>query len=85
MGAALNMQGMYTHTANLLGAKSSCTVAVSTQTPNKHPLTIQYESLDGRHFETSVVIHSQANCISSYLEKTPFYGGSSQLKNVPSI
>lgn len=69
-GAALNMDGMYTQTVNLLGAKSSCTVAAPFENPEKHLLVIRYESLDGRCFETSVAIYSRANCLTSYREIT---------------
>ena len=68
MGPALNMDGLYTQTTTLLGSKSSCVVAVLTENPEEASVLVQYESLDGRRFETLVTIYNRGNCINKYRE-----------------
>jgi hypothetical protein len=69
-GPALDMDGYYTQTANLLGAKSSCVVATTYENTNNgiFPFAVRYKSLDGRAFETSVMICAQVNCLHTYRE-----------------
>jgi hypothetical protein len=66
LGPAIEMDGPYTQTTTILGAKSSCTVAVIGSV--EYNLTIKYKSLDERSFETKVTIFNYGNCIHEYRE-----------------
>jgi hypothetical protein len=68
-GPALEMDGPFTKTTNILGSKSSCSVAtMHGDDLDYDSLSIRYVSLDGRRFETVVTIYSKANCLHSYRE-----------------
>jgi hypothetical protein len=67
-GPALGITGTFTHTTNLLGPKSICTVATE---KDEKQVVIRYSSLNRRFFETVVNILSDTNCIHQYRELPP--------------
>jgi hypothetical protein len=67
-GPALGITGTFTHTTNLLGPKSVCTVATF---KDEKQVVIRYSSLNRRSFETVVNILSDANCLHQYRELPP--------------